>query len=120
MLNGWGVHAVKLVNVVDHSRKITPANNVPNRLSQNIAWFVIHPLVLTTILVLATIEHHNKSVEIFSQDTDTARNILVRDLNIFWALYAAIMLSGIVSAGLIFFQIWRPHTEREVNKLSME
>ena len=90
---------------------------MPNRLSQNIAWFVIHPLVLTTILVLATIEHYNGSVEIFSQDTDIARKILVHDLNIFWPLYTAIMLSGIVSAVLFYFQIWRPHTQREVNQI---
>ena len=109
---GFPVHAVKLKNVVDHPRKTTRANNVPNRLSQNIAWFVIHPLVLTTLLVLATIEHNNESVEIFSQDK---RNILVHDLNIFWVLYTAIMISGIVSAVLIYFQIWRPHTERVVS-----
>merc|ERR1719500_2094536 len=88
---GCAHHVVKLANVVDYSRKITLGNNVPNRLSQTIAWFVIHPLVLTTLLVLATIEHNNESVKIFSQDTDIARNILVHDLNIFWVLHTVIM-----------------------------
>ena len=69
--------------------------------------------MLTIFVVIATIENNFEGVEIFSQDPTYARNILVHNLGHLWALYAVIMLCGISSAVLIYFQIWRPHNEAE-------
>ena len=37
----------------------------------------------------------------------------------YWAIWAAIMVSGIVSGVLIYFQIWRPYKAEENSQVIM-
>ena len=83
-----------------------------NLLYYNVAWFVIYSTMLTIIVTMATIQGHVDSVEIW-EGADYSKNILVHNLNHLWAFYAAIMLCGIVSGILIYFQIWRPYKGKE-------
>ena len=118
MSQGCVLHSVILQVLSRHNagENWTAQAGIDNFLCNNIAWFCIHPAMLTIFVVIATIENNVKGVEIFSQNPAYARNILVHNLSHLWALYAVIMLSGIASAVLIYFQIWRPHNEAETNR----
>ena len=118
MSQGCVLHSVILQVLSRHNagENWTAQAGIDNFLCNNIAWFCIHPAMLTIFVVIATIEKNVKGVEIFSQNPAYARNILVHNLGHLWALYVVIMLSGITSAVLIYFQIWRPHNEAETNR----
>ena len=105
------ISRIGLVRRVTHY--LTPKETMDNLLYNNIAWLVIYSSMLTTIVTMATIQNWVESVKIFWQGPDYARNILVHDLDRLWAIYATIMLCGIISGILLYFQIWRPYKEEE-------
>ena len=85
---------------------LTPKETMENFLYNNILWFIIYPIMLTINVTMASIQ------EIW-QGPEYSKNILVHNLGHLWVIYASILLSGIISSILIYFQIWRPYKEEE-------
>lgn len=117
LIESWPNHVYTLYIVrerpSDSDEYLTPKATIENFLYNNIAWFVLYLLILTTIVTMATIQDRIESLKTFWQDPDYARNILVHNLGLLWAIYGVIILCGIISGLLIFFQIWRPYKEEE-------
>ena len=88
---------------------LTPKETMDNLLYNNILWFIIYPIMLTINVTMASIQ------EIW-QGPEYSKNILVHNLGHLWVIYASILLSGIISSILIYFQIWRPYKEEEKAK----
>ena len=86
-----------------------------NFLRNNVGYFIIHSLIITTLVIMVTIQ--SDRAETIWQGPDFSRNILVNNSLRLWAIWAAIMVSGIVSGVLIYFQIWRPYKEKENNQV---
>ena len=84
---------------------MTRKESIETFLYINIFWFVIYTLFLTRIVTMATIQDQVESVKIFWQGPEYSRNILVHNLGLLWAIYAVIMLCGIIFGILICLQI---------------
>ena len=94
----------------------TTEKMMENFLTNNITWFCIHPILLSICAVLTTIESELDHIKMFVQDPAYERNILHHNLVYLWALIAVILLCGLTSAVLIYFQIWLPYKEEEKRK----
>ena len=77
-----------------------------NFLYNNIVWFIGHSIMLTALATMGSIQ------EIW-HGPEYSKNILVHNLGHLLVVYAFIMLCGIISGILIYFQIWRPYQKEE-------
>ena len=112
-------HAVNLllwVNPGCIGIEISKKESMDNLLTNNIAWFCIHPILLSICAILTTIESELDHIKMFVQDPAYERNILHHNLIYLWALIAVILVCGLTSAVLIYFQIWLPFKEEEIRQ----
>ena len=63
-----------------------------NFVCNNVGYFIIHSLIMTTLVIMVTIQ--SESVETFWQGTEYSRNILVNNPVRLWAIWAAILVSA--------------------------
>ena len=74
---------------------LKPQETMENFLCNNVGYFIIHSLIITTLVIMVTIQ--SDRAETIWQGPDFSRNILVNNSLRLWAIWAAIMVSGIVS-----------------------
>ena len=94
LIDGAGVHNHRLaiLRTTKGGSYLTQKENIETFLYNNIFWFVMYPLILTSIVTMATIQDQVECVKIFWQGPEYSRNILVHNLGLLWAIYAVIML----------------------------
>ena len=88
-------------------RLLTENQTMANFLFHNILWFITNTCILSSLVVANNLKlfHFGTSQVIFEEDPKL--------LNVIFAL---ILISGMISAVLLYVQVWTPYKEKQNSK----
>ena len=134
-MTGYGSHAFGLAKMTSSLgiTSFTSKQKIENLLFHNVFWLLLHPIILTGILIAANLTpgvHIHGIIGLVATRLEffyfviflqtPLLQALVRDIRLLNFLYLGVLFSSLVSAISIYLQIYRPYKKGDKSIIETE